>query len=298
LFHGSVIALAPREQCAASHSSHLPARVGRYNLIMPALLVRDEGQVRILSLNRPEVRNALDRRMRRELATALEAAEADDSVRALVLTGSGTAFCAGMDLGELESLLELSREESLVDSRELGDLFMRIYSLSKPVVAAVNGHAVAGGAGLASVCDVAVMSEDARLGYTEARIGFVAALVSVFLVRLAGERVARELLLEARLLDAREALALGLVNELRPKVEVLGRAVERARAMAHNSPMALAATKSLLVSTSGLALADALRLAAEVNANARGSGDLGEGIRAFLEKRPPSWAAERSPEKP
>jgi methylglutaconyl-CoA hydratase len=265
---------------------------------MPALLVRDEGPVRILTLNRPEARNALDRGLRTELAAALDAAEAEGRVRALVLTGSGTAFCAGMDLGELEGLLGQSRSEHLDDSRQLADLFMRIHTFPKPVVAALNGHAVAGGAGLASVCDVVVMSEEASLGYSEARIGFVAALVSVFLVRLAGERTARELLLEARLVGAREALALGVVNELRPTALVVERGIQRARRMADNSPLALAATKRLLAATSGLPLEDALRLASEANAEARNGPDLAEGIRAFMEKRAPAWSVPGERDRP
>lgn len=245
--------------------------------------------MRILTLNRPEVRNALDRQLRLDLSTALDVAESEPGVRALVLTGSGAAFCAGMDLGELESLPDRGEEGHLEDSRELARLFRRLYSISKPVVAAVNGHAVAGGAGLASVCDVVIMSEDAKLGYTEARIGFVAAVVSVFLTRMAGERVARELLLEARPVSAHEAKARGVVSEVLPAERVLERAVELAGTLAKNSPMALAATKRLLVESSGLDLDGALDLAVKANARARMSEDLREGVRAFLEKRPPHW---------
>ena len=256
---------------------------------MSVLLRDDEGPVRWLTLNRPEVRNALDQELRRELLSALDEAEHDPGVRVLILSGEGSAFCAGMDLGELEGLLERTHEEHLADSRDLADLFRRIYAFPKPVVAAVNGHAIAGGAGLASVCDVVVMSELAKFGYTEARIGFVAAVVSVFLTRMAGERAARELLLEARPVSAAEALELGLVSEVVPEERVMERAIEVARAIAANSPMALAASKRLLVESGGLALEEALTLAIEANARARSSDDLREGVRAFLEKRPPEW---------
>lgn len=258
---------------------------------MPAILTSDEGAVRTLTLNRPTVRNALDRELRGQLGRALAAAERAPGVRAVVLTGSGSAFCAGMDLGELEGVLDQSAEEHLQDSRELAELFLAIYSFPKPIVAAVNGHAVAGGAGLALTCDAVVISEDARIGYSEARIGFVAAVVGVFLSRIIGERGARELLLEARLIEAEEAVRRGLANESRPRDQVLTRALERARLMARNSPMALAATKRLLVESSGLPLQQALDLAATVNAEARAGADLREGIRAFLEKRPASWVA-------
>jgi methylglutaconyl-CoA hydratase len=257
---------------------------------MPVLLTSDEGAVRVISLNRPSSRNALDSELRQALMEALAAAEADPSVRALVLTGSGAAFCAGMDLAELETLLDRSADQHLEDSRRLAELFLRLHSFPKPVVAAVNGHAVAGGAGLAVVCDVVVIAEEARIGFSEARIGFVAALVGVFLTRSVGERLARELLLEARLIGGREAVERGLANEVAPAAEVLGRAVERARAIAQGSPAALAATKRLLLESSGLPVSEALELAALVNTRARSGEDLREGIRAFLEKRRPAWA--------
>ncbi|MEX2542577.1 MAG: enoyl-CoA hydratase-related protein [Trueperaceae bacterium] len=258
---------------------------------MSVILSKDDGAVRVLTLNRPEVRNALSLELRRRLAEALDEAAGDRRVRAVVMTGSGSAFCAGMDLDELGSVLNGSFEEHLADSRELGELFLRVFAFPKPLVAAVNGHAVAGGAGLASLCDIVVVSEGARLGYSEVRIGFVAALVSVFLSRLAGERVTRELLLEARLIDAREAVARGLASEALPAGEVLGRAMERARSMAENAPEAVSETKRLLVRTSGLPLTEALELAATVNARARSSEELREGVAAFLEKRAPAWQA-------
>jgi methylglutaconyl-CoA hydratase len=256
---------------------------------MPVLLTSDEGVVRVVSLNRPRSRNALDGELRRALMEALAAAEADLGVRALVLTGSGEAFCAGMDLAELESLLDRSHDQHLEDSHRLAELFLRLHSFPKPVVAAVNGPAVAGGAGLAVVCDVMVIAEEARIGFSEARIGFVAALVGVFLARSVGERLARELLLEARLIGGREAVERGLANEAVPAAEVLRRAVERATAIAQGSPAALAATKRLLLESSGLPVSEALDLAALVNARARSGEDLREGIRSFLEKRRPAW---------
>lgn len=256
---------------------------------MALIVATDRDAIRILSLNRPEVRNALSRELRAELRDALEEARAEPAVRALVLTGAGEAFCAGLDLRELETLRERSSAENRHDARTLADLFLALYTFPKPVVAAVNGHAVAGGAGLASVCDVVVASERARIGYTEARIGFVAALVSVFLVRQLGERKARDLLLSARLLTAPEALEVGLVDEVTAAGDVLERGVERAAAMAANAPSSLAMTKALLASVAAVGVEDGLRYAVEVNALARTGDDLAEGVRAFLEKRPPRW---------
>lgn len=256
---------------------------------MPLILTDAQGPVRILTLNRPEVRNALSAELRRELAAALAAAAQDDAVRAIVLTGAGDAFCAGLDLHELETIAERSAEENRADSRAFADLLLAMVTLPKPLVAAVNGPAVAGGAGLATACDLAVMDREARIGYSEARIGFVAALVSVLLVRQVGERRARDLLLSARLVSAEEAAAMGLVNDVVAPGQALAAAVDRAGALARNAPGSLAMTKALLTSVGSLGLEDGLRFAVEVNALARASDDLHEGVRAFLEKRLPSW---------
>ncbi len=256
---------------------------------MPELLSETRGALCVLTFNRPEVRNALSQSLRRSLEQALEQARDDESVRAVVLTGSGKAFCAGLDLDELKAIQGRSMAENRADTQALADLFELLYTFPKPVVAALNGHAVAGGAGLASLCDVVVMNEDAKLGYTEAKIGFVAALVGVFLVRQVGEKHARDLLLSARLVSAQEALHMGLVNELRPAEEVLERALERAQEMAANSPNSLMLTKGLLIAAPGMGLQEALRYALEVNVLSRTSDDLREGVSAFLEKREPSW---------
>ncbi len=251
--------------------------------------MEDHRGIRTLTLNRPEVRNALSPELREALTLALERAEADAQVRALVLTGKGKAFCSGLDLGDLKAIAERSSEENRRDSASLARLFERLYTFPKPVVAALNGTAVAGGAGLATACDLIVMSEQAKVGYSEVKIGFVPALVSVMLVRQVGERRARELLLSARMISAREAKELGLVNEVCSAEEVLARAQARAAEMAENAPSSLAMTKALLASVFAMGFSDALRYAVEVNTLARTTDDLKEGIAAFLEKREPTW---------
>lgn len=265
---------------------------------MTELLIRDqsvherahsEGTIRVLTLNRPERRNALSADLQQHLLKALDDAEADERVRALVLTGSGSAFCAGLDLGGLQSLSARSTEENRRDSARFAKLLERLYTLPKPVVAAVNGHAVAGGAGLVNACDLAVMSEDAKIGYTEARIGFVAALVGVFLVRQVGEKRAKALLLSAQLIGAAEAERIGLVNEICSEAAVMERAVDHARILAANAPSSLELTKLLLAGVPSMGLQESLRYAGEVNALARTTRDLQEGVAAFLEKREPSW---------
>ena len=258
---------------------------------MPLILTDQRGAVRVLTLHRPEVRNALSVELRDELGRALDEAARDRSVRCVVLTGSGSAFCAGLDLAELETIADRSSEAQRQDARAFADLLLRLATLPKPVVAAVNGAAVGGGAGLVSACDVAVMDARARIGYSEARIGFVAALVAVFLIRQVGVSHARELLLSARMVSAEEALRLGLVHEVVEPGSAGARAVARADSMAGNAPSSLAMTKALLASLPGMGLEDGLRNAVEVNALARTTDDLREGVRAFLEKREPRWRA-------
>ena len=261
---------------------------------MSSILTDRQGAVRILTLNRPAVRNALSADLRSALAEALREAADDEDTRAVVLTGAGEAFCAGLDLRELEGMSERSAEENRADSRALADLLLQLATLPKPVVAAVNGPAVAGGAGLVTACDLAVMDRNARMGYTEARIGFVAALVSVFLVRQVGEKHARDLLLSARLVSAEQAAAMGLVNEVAAPGQALAAALDRARGLARNAPGSLAMTKALLAGVPSMSLEDGLRHAVEVNAVARERDELHEGVRAFLEKREPRWRSKRA----
>jgi methylglutaconyl-CoA hydratase len=256
---------------------------------MQPIVTDQQGPVRILTLNRPAVRNALSVELRAALRDALRVAADDRDTRAVVLTGAGDAFCAGLDLRELEGMNERSSEENLADSRDLAELLLQLATLPKPVVAAVNGPAVAGGAGLVTACDLAVMDRDARIGYTEARIGFVPALVAVFLVRQVGDKHARDLLLSARLITAAEAAAIGLVNEVAAPGQVLAAAIDRARGLARNAPGSLAISKALLAAVPSLSLQDGLRYAAKVNAEARERDELREGVRAFLEKREPRW---------
>jgi len=248
-----------------------------------------EGNVLLVTLARPEQRNALSKALRAELAAALEEAKHDAAVRALVITGAGTAFCAGLDLSELEGTLTMDEAAHLADSEALAELFLSLLAFPKPLVAAVNGPAVAGGAGLVSACDLAIMAESARIGYTEARIGFVAALVGVMLMRQVGEKHARDLLLSARLVSAGEAHRMGLVNEVAADDRVLESALARAAALARNAPGSLALTKRLLLEAGGMRLAEAMRRAVELNVSARVGDELAEGVRAFLEKREPAW---------
>lgn len=253
------------------------------------LLVAREGSSAVITLNRPEKRNALSPQMIAELQDALSHSEADDQVRTVVITGAGSCFCAGMDLEFLKTLAAHSLEENLEDSRRMAGFFQRLYTFPKPLIAAVNGAAIAGGCGLATLCDFTLAVPEARFGYTEARIGFLPALVSVFLRRMVGEKHARDLLLSARLLDAAEAYRIGLVSEVVPAADLLRRARELAHQLEANSPSSLRRTKTLLVDCVLPELERELTLAIEANAAIRLTADFREGLAAFLEKRPPRW---------
>lgn len=255
----------------------------------PIILSEQRGAVRVLTLNRPQVRNAMSLPLMHELGRLLDEAKTDDAVRVVVLTGAGQAFCAGLDMEELKAMSGRSAEEHRADSEVFRRLLETLYLFPKPTIAAVNGHAVAGGAGLAAVCDLTVMADGAKMGFTEAKIGFVAALVTVFLVRLLGEKHARDLLLSGRLVSAQEAERIGLINEVTPAENVLPRALERAEELARNAPNAVALTKGMLAAAPSLGLQEGLRYAADLNALARAGSELREGVAAFLEKREPAW---------
>jgi methylglutaconyl-CoA hydratase len=243
-----------------------------------------------IHLNRPDRRNALNTELLDELRTALTELEAGPAVRAVILTGEGKAFCSGLDLEELQQMHKKSFEESLEDSRRYAGLLKQIYLYSKPVIAALNGPAIAGGCGLASVCDLVVAARSARLGYTEAKIGFVAAIVSYFLARNVPEKTVRDLLFTARHIDAAEAHRLGLVNEVVEDLELQSRVRELARQLCANSAQSIQASKALLAKIISPDLDEALEYACELNARSRSSSDCIEGVAAFLEKRPPKWA--------
>jgi methylglutaconyl-CoA hydratase len=241
-----------------------------------------------LTLNRPEKRNAISAEMIVELLAALEEC-ANGSAQVVILTGAGNAFCAGMDLNYLKEFPSHSPGQIIADARRIAGLFRRIWNFPKPLIAAVNGPAIAGGTGIATLCDFTLAAPEATFGYTEVRIGFMPAIVSAFLVRQIGEKRARDLLLSGRLFTAQEALALGLVSEIVPSEKLLDRARELATTLASISPTALACTKQLLVKFAEADLDRELEIAIEESARIRTTSDFREGLAAFLEKRKPVW---------
>jgi methylglutaconyl-CoA hydratase len=253
---------------------------------MPELVLLERcNAVAVLTLNRPKVRNALSPELLLALQAQLQHLESAPNIGAVVLTGAGESFSSGADLANLKNLLSASAEIQKRDSSLIAQTLRMVYQFPKPIVAALEGAAVAGGAGLATACDLVVAAEDCTIGFTEVRLGFVAAIVSVFLIRAVGEKHARDLLLTGRLVAAAEAERMGLVNRLVPKGGALETAVNWANEMAQNSSGALSTTKELLSSLYGMGLDESLRYASTVNAWIRGTEDLKMGVTAFLEKR-------------
>lgn len=253
------------------------------------ILVSEVEGVRTITLNRPERRNAMTPEMQEELIAAFAEAGAAKSCRVVVLRGAGEAFCAGLDLEVLKASVGASAEAHRADAARVGRMFRALYELEKPTIAAVHGAAVAGGTGLATLCDFTVASLGAKFGYTEVRIGFVPALVAAFLVLQVGEKRARELFLTGRIFGAEEGLRLGLVSEVVAVEGLEARVTELAALLAGNSPEAMGATKRLLVAQNHAWLDAAIAESMEANAVARETGDFAEGIAAFLEKRKPVW---------
>jgi methylglutaconyl-CoA hydratase len=250
-----------------------------------------EDGVLTLTLNRPEKRNALTHALIEELATALgEAAGSPCGV--VILTGAGTAFCAGLDLDHLAALATQSPEENLCDSEHMARLLRALYDFPKPVIAAVNGPAVAGGMGLATIPDFTLAVPEAKFGYTEVRIGFVPAIVASFLLRQVGEKRARDLLLTGRLIEAQEALELGLVTRIVSADELMPAARALARSLLENSPQALLSIKRLLARHAGSVLDEEIADAITTNAQQRSTEDFKEGVQAFLKHRRPVWPSQ------
>lgn len=252
------------------------------------ILVADDAAVRTITLHRPERRNAMTPEMQMELIAAMEEAEAS-GCRVLVLAGAGEAFCSGLDLTVLQAMQDKTAAEYRADAERVGRLFLTLYELPVPTIAAVHGAAIAGGTGLAMICDFTLATPEAKFGFTEVRIGFVPALVSAFLALQVGDKRSRDLLLTGRLFDAAEAYRLGLVNEVVPSEELAARVQTLAKALVANSPQSMGATKRLMATQNKAWLDAAIAAAMEANAQARETPDFREGVAAFLEKRKAVW---------
>ena len=253
--------------------------------------VRDH--IAYITLNRPEKSNALSYELVSGLRVAFKTAEEDEKVRIVVLKANGEVFCAGADLQSLQELQTNSFEQNLADSDHLKDLLLQIYQLKKVVISQVHSHALAGGCGLATVCDFTFAAPGANFGYTEVRIGFVPAIVMVFLLRKIGEGRAKELLLGAPVISAQEALQMGLVHYIIDKDELDGQVTAFAmQLIKNNSSYAMGVTKQMISRVQALPIEEALNFASEMNAKARGSEDCKRGISSFLNKARINWISE------
>lgn len=257
-------------------------------MVYETLKLATENNVALITLNRPEKRNAITPQLMEELHAALDEIEAGPA-RAAILTGAGKAFCAGMDLETLRASASMTHGQHIENARRTAHLFRRLWSFPKPTIAAVNGAAIAGGCGLATLCDFTLAAHEAQFGYTEVRIGFIPAIVSVFLSRQIGEKRARDLLLSGRIIDADDAHTLGLVTMVLAPESLIGRAYELAGTLVAASPSALAHTKRLLIEAAVEEIDGEIEDVIKASADVRGTSDFREGVAAFLEKRAPRW---------
>lgn len=242
--------------------------------------------VATVTLNRPDKRNALDDVTVDELSMALAFADTDDDVRVVVLRGAGPDFCAGADLSQLELIAsDADPLANLEDASNLGSLFVQMRRMDKPVIAAVHGNAIAGGAGLATACDLVVAARDAVFGYPEVHLGFVPAMVMALLRRSVGEKVAFELSASGGRIGAEEAQRLGIVNRVVEPADFEAQAMDYARDLAKRSASAVRLIKRLLYGMDGMSFEESIARGAEVNVLARMTPDCQRGVRRFLDKR-------------
>lgn len=237
----------------------------------------------IITLNRPEKRNALHPFLVEQLKSKLVEYENDDSVKSLIVNGEGNTFCAGADLEYLKQISNNTSVENYKDSKSLADLFLMIYNFPKPTIASVNGSAIAGGCGLASVCDFIIAHpEKSKFGYSEVKIGFIPAIVSIFLIKKVGEGLAKQLLLEGENISGKRAYEIGFVNYLAE--DVLDESYKLAEKLNCNSVESLRSTKQMISTISNLSVNDAVNHCVGLNTISRSTSDFKKGIDSFLNK--------------
>jgi methylglutaconyl-CoA hydratase len=237
----------------------------------------------IIFLSRPEKRNALHPELINKMKDKLSEFENNNDLRSVIITGEGSTFCAGADLEYLNLLKDYNVIENEKDSKSLAELFLLIYNYPKPTIAAVNGAAIAGGCGLATVCDLIVAHpEHSLFGYSEVKIGFVPAIVSIFLMRRVGEGIVNQLLLEAGTINAQNAYEVGLVNYLYNNV--LEGALEVASRLNNNSKSSLKLTKAMIKNISNLSISEAVDYCINLNTLSRSSDDFKAGLSKFLKR--------------
>ena len=251
-----------------------------------AVLIARNGAVGALTLNRPDKRNALDAAMVEGLTRGLDELANDDTVRVITLRGAGNDFCAGADLAQLERIAAgADAMENLRDAQSLGQVFIQMRNLPKPIIALVRGNAVAGGAGLAAACDIVLASDDAVFAYPEVRLGFVPAMVMAMLRRSVGEKIAFEMAVRSEPVFAPQALQSGLINQVYFATDFEREAERYVADIAKRSASAVALTKRLLYGMDTMSFEDAIARGAEINALARSTDDCRTGVRKFLDRK-------------
>jgi len=243
-----------------------------------------------ITLDRPEVRNALSGELMEAIGESVDAFEADDAVRALVIAGAGPAFCAGADLRSMRGSRDASDDANRADARRMGGLFHRVASCRKPVLARVHGPAIGGGVGLMAACDIVIAAESTRFQFSEVRLGIVPAVISPFCIRRLGPVVAKRLFLTGEAVDAKSALGYGLVDVVAPDADLDAAVAKVCADLGKAGPKALVAAKQLVETVTRLDAEAALDYTADLIARLRVSDEALEGMTAFLEKRPAAWA--------
>ncbi len=263
--------------------------------IMPEfrhIVLRSSNGVTTVVLNRPDKRNALCPLLIEELTQALNECERGDC-GVVILTGAGPAFCSGLDMEHLATMKAHTSEDARRDAENMARVLRTLYDFPKPVIAAVNGHAIAGGMSLATIPDFTLAVQEAKFGFTEVKVGFVPAIAASFLLRRVGEARTRELLLSGKLVKAREAMEMGLVTQIVNADELMGSAQALAQCLLMNSPQAMQGVKCLLSKHARASLDAELKAAIDLNAEQRSAEDFREGVEAFLEHRRPEWPSAR-----
>jgi len=251
---------------------------------MNFLEIEEHGGIATVRLNRPEKRNALGPALLSEIQAAFSSLGARKDISVIILEGAGKAFCAGADLEYLEHMSGFSIQENHQDSLHLKTAFHAVYTCPKPVIAKVHGPAIAGGCGLATVCDFIIAGESAIFGYSEVKIGFIPAIVMVYLLRKIGDTKARRLLLSAENISANEAERIGLITQCVPDGELNNAVQTLAETLLNNSSSSMALTKDMLANLHGMSLEAGLNYAASMNAFTRMTDDCKHGIQSFLNK--------------
>ena len=248
------------------------------------IIYEKQKSIALIKLNNPKKRNALSPELIKQLKDKLVEAKEDYSVKVLIITGEGKSFCAGADLKYLIDLKNNSAIENQIDTNSLAELFLMIYNFPKPTMAAVNGAAIAGGCGLAGVCDFIVADKDhSKFGYSEVKIGFIPAIVSIFLINRIGGGRARQLLITGDIIDAKEAREIGFVNYLSD--DALKFSIELAERLCKNSSLSMNETKLMINKISSMNVEEAVEYCVQLNTLSRSTEDFKKGIEKFLNKK-------------